>query len=149
VAELVLVRSMTRAILLFLGVVFPLSAQAQERSGGKDLEDSQDHWLFEFEMSGRKPVGSPDDVRAIRALCQAEALHDSHSAPIFGVVIAWTSPSQAIARVNFVDAVRGARLFVLEKKNADWLIVRHYRIRKYPPKHVGPSGPNQSIGSRR
>ena len=65
---------MTRSTLFLLSAVFVAVAQAQDRSGLKQLEDSKDHWLFEFEMSTGRPLGSPDDVRSIHTLCLAEGL---------------------------------------------------------------------------
>jgi len=93
------------------------------------LEDNADHWLFEFEIGSQKPLGSPDDVRSIQLLV-AEARHATNSAPISDVIVRWKSAFQAITRVDFVDASRGALLFVLEKKETNWLIVRKYHVRK-------------------
>jgi Tetratricopeptide repeat len=102
------------------------------------LEDSADHWVSEFERSSQKPLGSPDDVRSIHSLV-AEARHGTYSglnywgatdSDISEVIVRWKSASEAITRVNFVDASHGALLFVLEKKDTNWVIVRAYHVWK-------------------
>jgi hypothetical protein len=125
---------MMRATAVLLIGLSILAARAQEQPTLKDVTDDKEHWLFEFDMSSKKPLGTGDDIRAIHAACLAEARRDSHSAPILPVVVHWISPSQTVTRLTYVDAVRGARLFVLEKKDARWLIVHQYHIPKYPPK---------------
>jgi len=134
---------MTRVALLFLVAILIVPARAQQYRDLKDLEDNADHWMFEFDMSSKKPLGSRDDVRSITALCLGEAKRDSGSAPTSGVMIAWPSASQAITRVDFVDAMRGTLLFVLEKKDVGWLIIHQFHIPN--PLRKQHTRPNQTM----
>jgi hypothetical protein len=130
---------MIRATIVPFLAVFVVAVQAQEQPSAKDVTDTKEHWLFEFDVSSDKALGALDDIRAIQALCYAEARRDPHSARIGKVpsartgklVIHWTSPSQTVTKINYVDGV-GAVLFVLEKKDTQWFIVHQYHVAKYP-----------------
>jgi hypothetical protein len=122
---------MKRITFVLFATIFVVAAQAQEQAGLKDITDNKEHWLFEFDMSSNKMLGTRDDIRTIHALCLAEARRDSHSAPIGGLGTHWMSPSQTVTKLTYVDAVRGGLLFVLEKKNTAWVIVHQYHIPTY------------------
>ena len=127
---------MARLTLLLFTAIFAVAAEAQERSRLKDITDNKEHWLFEFEMGSSKILGTADDVHAINAVCLGEARRDSHFTPIESMLTHWMSPSQTVTKLTYVDSVKGALLFVAEKRSKDWFVVHQYHVPKYAPKHV-------------
>lgn len=133
---------MKRSTVLILATILIVAARAQGQLAPTDITENEEHWLFEFDMSSKKALGTRDDIREIRALCLAAAKLDSHSAPVSGTITAWMSPSQTVTKLTYADAVRGALLFVMEKKDTHWFIVHQYHVPNFPPK---PNRPNQSL----
>ena len=129
-----------RARLLFvvIGIACVAPTRAKDYPGVGPLEDSEEHWDFEFEISNDNPLGTKEDTREIRSLCRAEAKHVSHAGLVGSIFVRWVSASQTIVRVydgaydpfsvSGLPARKGkGGLFVLEKKKGNWLIVHRYQ----------------------
>jgi hypothetical protein len=115
-----------------LSAIFLGSIYGDDRSGTTSSEDNKERWLFEFEVSSNKPLGTRDEIIDIKSIIEIEARRMSHSAVVTGFNIQWISPSLVVAKAAVARAEASRLLCVCEKHDANWRILYVYRIKKVP-----------------
>jgi hypothetical protein len=119
------------------------SITADDRSGIQSFEDNRDHWLFEFDIASKKPLGNRDDVASITALVTLEAQRTVKGAHAGATIIQWVSSASAITKTQVTGAAPMRQLLcVCEKRESGWQLLYVYR---FPPPSLLPQKPNQTM----
>ena|SRR6202035_3833054 len=121
---------------LLLALALVSTANADDRSGTRSFEDNKDHWLFEFDLSSKKPLGTPEDVSSIKAFVTLQAQRTAKGAHPSYIDIRWSSPTLAIGKTTVTGTVgKNEVLCVCEKRQSGWKLLYVYRL---PPSLFSP-----------
>ena len=114
---------------LLLALVLVSTANADDRSRTGSFENNKDHWLFEFDFSSKKPLGTSEDVSSIKAFVALEARRTAKSAHPSYIDIRWSSPTLAIGKTTVTGVVATTEvLCVCEKRQSGWQLLYVYRF---------------------